>query len=340
MREIKVAMLGFGGIAKAHKKGYEVFEKDGTPIKLVAICDINPEQFEGGTKTNIDSGKKSNLEGINLYTNVDEMLAKEDFEMIDICLPSYLHKEYTVKMLKAGKHVMCEKPMALNSADCQVMIDTAKECGKQLMVGQCLRFEPLYLFLKDAIDSGKFGKVKNVFMDRLSLLPTWGFENWFCDTEKSGGCAMDLHIHDVDMMRFLFGEPEAVSAVGYDDTTRWQVMNSRFFYPNNLTPCAIGSWDESNTTKFRMGYRVRFEKASIILDGSKITVNPDDGESYEVTLEKKDRMAEEIRLIASCIADENVKNTSNPPESALMSVKLVEALCKSADMAGEKIKFN
>jgi len=89
-----------------------------------------------------------------------------------------------------------------------------------------------------------------------------------------------------------------------------------------------------------MGYRVRFEKASVILDGSKITVNPDDGESYEVTLEKKDRMAEEIRLIASCIADENVKNTSNPPESALMSVKLVEALCKSADMAGEKVKFN
>lgn len=339
MREIKVAMLGFGGIAKAHKKGYEVFEKDGTPIKLVAICDINPAQFDGGTKTNLDSGKKSNLEGINLYTDLDEMIKNEEFEMIDICLPSYLHKEYTVKMLRAGKHVMCEKPMALNSADCQVMIDTAKECGKQLMVGQCLRFEPLYLFLKDAIDSGKFGKVKNVFMDRLSILPTWGFENWFCDTEKSGGCAMDLHIHDVDMMRFLFGEPEAVSAVGYDDTTRWQVMNSRFFYPN-LTPCAIGSWDESKTTKFRMGYRVRFEKASVILDGSKITVNPDDGESYEVELEKKDRMAEEIRLIASCIADENVKNTSNPPESALMSVKLVETLCKSADMGGEKIKFN
>ena len=133
MRELKMAMLGFGGIAKSHLKGHETFKADGTPIKLVAICDIDPNQFVSAAEINIGSGTRPDLEGINLYTDLEEMMAKEEFELIDICLPTYLHKEYTIKMLKAGYHVMCEKPMALNSEDCAEMIKVAAECGKECM---------------------------------------------------------------------------------------------------------------------------------------------------------------------------------------------------------------
>ncbi|MBE6596714.1 MAG: Gfo/Idh/MocA family oxidoreductase [Ruminococcaceae bacterium] len=339
MREIKVAMLGFGGIAKSHKKAYEIFEAEGTPIKLVAICDINGEQFTKSQKTNLGTAKKVNFDGINLYTDLEEMMAKEEFEMIDICLPTYLHKEYTLKMLRAGKNVMCEKPMFLNSEDCKEMIDTANECGKKLMIGQCLRFEPQYLCLKELIDNKKYGEVKQVSMERLSALPTWGFENWFTVTEKSGGCALDLHVHDVDMLRFLFGEPEKVSAVAVDDVTRWQYINSRFYY-KNFTAIATGSWTESATTPFKAGYRVRFEKASVVLEGSKVTVYPDEGEIYDIEYANKNRMAEEIRLIATSIADSSVVNTSNPPESAMKTVELVEKLCESADNGGIIIELN
>ncbi len=335
-RTVRVAMIGFGGIAKSHKRGYEILEKQGAPIKLVAICDINREQFTKVQAINLEGNPKYDLSGQTLYTDLDQMLEREAFDMVDICLPSFLHKEYATRMLRAGKHVLCEKPMSLSSADCQVMIDTARECGKKLMIGQCLRFEPMYLFLKDAIDQNTFGKVKNAFFERLSSMPRWGFEGWYHDTARSGGAILDLHIHDVDMVRFLFGEPKAVSAVSYDTETRWTVINSRFLYEDGKIVVANASWDESNSTKFGYPYRVNFEKATVTLQGGKITVYPVGGTPYEVELVRADRMAEEIKFLAMSIL-EDTENDKNPPESAMMTVKLVETLRESCAQNGATV---
>ena len=335
---IRVAMIGFGGIAKSHKRGYENLAKQGAPVELVAICDINPEQFTKAQAINLEGNPKYDLSKQTLYTDLDEMIAKETFDMVDICLPSFLHKEYATKMLRAGKHVLCEKPMALSSADCAEMIATAKECGKKLMIGQCLRFEPLYLFLKNAIEEGTFGKVKNAFFDRLSAMPRWGFEGWYHDTNRSGGAILDLHIHDVDMVRFLFGEPKAVSAVAYDAETRWAVINSRFLYDDDKIVVATASWDESNSTKFSMPYRVNFEKATVTLQGGSVMVYPVDGEPYEAELPKADRMAEEIKFLAMSILEDS-ENVKNPPESAMMTVKLVETLRESIALSGVAVEF-
>lgn len=337
-REIRVAMLGFGGIAKSHKRGYEILEKQGASVKLVAICDIDQAQFTKAAKINLDGTPKWDLSGQVLYTDLDKMMAEQEFDMVDICLPTYLHKEYACRMLRAGKHVLSEKPMSLSSADCQEMLDTAKECGKRLMIGQCLRFEPLYLFIKDAIENNTFGKVRYAMFDRLSAHPKWGFEHWYCDTARSGGAIMDLHIHDVDMVRFLFGEPEAVSVLSYDTETRWAVINSRFDYGDGKIVIANASWDESRTTRFHMTYRIRFDKAEVILEGGKVMVYPDEGEAYEAKLDRADRMAEEIKFLAMSIL-EDTENTKNPPDSAMLTVKLVEALRESADNNGKIIKL-
>ncbi len=339
MREVRVAMIGYGGIAKSHKKAYEELEKEGVPVKLVAICDINKEQFTSNTETNLGAESGISLEGINLYTDLDEMIAKEDFELTDICLPSYLHREYTVKMLRAGKHVQCEKPMALTAEDCAIMIKTAEEESKRLMVGQCLRYAPHYLYAKKCIDENTFGKVKAVCMERLSALPEWGFENWFQKTECSGGCAMDLHIHDVDMVRFLFGDPVSVSAVAYDKVTKWQYINSRFYYGDEKVITATGSWDEPESKGFSAGFRIRFEKASLVSDSKGLTVYPDEGKPYKPDCGNQNYMTEELRSIATLVADPELQNTVNPPESAMKSVALVTALCKSADNGGEKVDF-
>ena len=335
-REIRVAMLGFGGIAKSHKRGYERLEKQGVPIKLVAVCDIDAEQFTKAAKINLDGTPKWDLSRQKLYTNVDAMLKEQDIDMVDICLPTYLHKEYACRMLRAGKHVLCEKPMALSSAGCAEMLSTARECGKKLMIGQCLRFEPLYLFLKDAIDKNTFGKVKYAMFDRLSSHPRWGFEGWYRDTARSGGAVMDLHIHDVDMVRFLFGEPRAVSAVSYDTETRWAVINSRFHYDDDKLVVANASWDESRTISFNMSYRVNFEQAEVKLESGKITVYPNEGEVYQAELPSADRMAEEIKYLAMSIL-EGTENVTNPPESAMATVKLVEQLRESADNDGKPV---
>ena len=266
------------------------------------------------------------------------MLAKEDFEMIDICLPTYLHKEYTVRMLRAGKHVLCEKPMSLSAADCDEMIRVAKEENRKLMIGQCLRFDKPYLFFKECIEDGRFGKVKNLFMERLGAHPTWGFENWFADSSKSGGCLLDLHIHDVDMARFLLGEPKAVSALAYDGISRWQMVNSRLLY-DDVMVVVNGSWDEAETRGFEVLCRMRFEKAQVVMRGSKITVYPNEGETYEVEIPKCDCYAEEIRLIANTIMDPSIKNDANPPESARNTVALMNKLRDSADLDGQVLAF-
>ena len=340
---IKVALLGFGGIAKSHFRAYKKIMLETSDIKLVAICDIDPKKFESAQSINIDTGKsKFDLTGFNLYNNVYDMLEKEEIDMVDICLPTYLHAEYTIEMLKAGKHVMCEKPMALSSATCSEMIRTAEAEGKKLMIGQCLRFEPLYLCLKEFVDTKVFGKVNYAFFDRISSIPKWGYEDWFRSTRHSGGCALDLHIHDVDMIRFLFGDPDSVSAVAQNGTVKWQLINSRFNYKDIPVVVATGSWSASPLTPFRMSYRVGFEKAEVVLEGGKVTVYPMDGSvnggaSYVLELEKKERMAEEIKYFISTFAygQENITNT---PESAMASVALVEKLRVSADEGGTVVE--
>lgn len=343
MNEVKVAIVGYGGIAGSHKRGYDLLAKQNAPVRLVAVCDINPEAFKGATKINL-GGAGGSLDSIATYTDLEKMLTEVEFDMADICLPTYLHKEYTVRMLRAGKHVLCEKPMALSSADCDEMIKVAAEENKRLMIGQCLRFEPTYLYLKRCIEDGRFGKLKNLAMERLSIMPRWGFEDWFFDYNKSGGVALDLHIHDIDIARFLLGEPIGVSAVTMDISTKQSYCNTRLFYPDTAV-FATGSWDESATTPFFMGYRARFEKASVIMDMSGTMVYPDEtgAKAYapefpELAENRGNRMAEEIRYIVSLILDPEKKNDFNPPESARMSVALVQKLRESASENGNLLK--
>ncbi len=338
MKEVKVAMLGYGGIAHSHHVAYTCLAKEAAPVRLVAICDIDPARFVSATSTNLGAQKNTSLEGIHTYTNPEEMMEKEEFDMADICLPSYLHREYAIRMLKAGKHVLSEKPMALTSEDCLAILNTARECGRKLMIGQCLRFEPSYVYLKKCIDEKTFGELKGLYMDRLSAHPMWGFEKWYTHTEKSGGCIMDLHIHDIDMARFLLGEPEAVSTVSYDGITRWQVVNTRLYY-KNLTVIADGSWGEPKSCKFRFSYRARFENAGVVFNGNTTTVYPDDGTPYQVELPAQNRIAGEIGLLASMILNPELENHDNPPESAYKTVQLIEKLRESADANGAIIRL-
>ncbi len=338
MKQVRSAIIGFGGIAKSHKTGYEILEREGAPVKLVALCDIDPTRFTAATVTNLGAEKAADLGDIRTYTNLDEMLGNEELDMVDICVPSYLHKEIAIKAMRAGKNVLSEKPMALCTADCEEMIRVSKECGVRFMVGQVLRFEPLYLFLKKCIEENTYGKLKNLFMERLSAHPTWGFEHWFEDTEKSGGCILDMHIHDIDMARFLLGEPKAVSSLSYDGKTRWQVTNTRLYYDDVLV-VANGSWDEATSVPFTATYRARFEKASILMDAKGVTVYPDGGKPFPAEIPKANRMAEEIRAMAMMTADPTLVNTVNTPESACATVTLVEKLRESADNGGKIIEL-
>lgn len=339
MKEVKVVIIGFGGIARAHNSGYSKLAEQGVPVKLVAVCDIDASKFESQLSINIDTGKAKLPKDVHTYTSVDEMIEKEDFDMADICLPTYLHCEYAIKFLKAGKHVLSEKPMALNVEQCDTMIATAKQENRKLMIGQCLRFSAAYQYLKECIDSEKYGNLRHIFMDRLSAQPRWGYEHWFEDTDKCGGCILDLHIHDVDMARFLLGEPDAVSTVALDGDVLWQVENTRMYYDGKLV-VINGSWDESATCKFKAGFRARFENATLLSDGNSVTVYPDRGDIFEAELANNNPfIMEEIRAFVNDLLSNKLDSEVNPPESARDTIKLIEKLRESAARGGEIIKL-
>ena len=331
--EIRVALVGFGGIARSHTSAYLQLMEENAGVRLVAVCDCDETRFNQKIKINLDGTQRQLPPETHYYTDAEDLIENEDFDMVDICVPTYLHCEMSIRFLRAGKHVLVEKPMALSFSDCQRMLSTAKETGKRLMVGQCLRFEPAYVYLKECVDQGYFGKLKNLYMTRLSKFPDWSA--FYASTEQSGGCILDLHVHDLDMANFILGQPESISTIAFDDTVRWQHVNTRLFY-SDLAVIVTGSFTESNTCPFSHGYRARFEKASVIFEKEQVWVYPDEGEPTQVELLPQKRIAEEIRYFSQVIRGEH-ENVINPPEGAAAAIHLVERLRESVEKGGERL---
>ena len=333
---LKAALIGFGGIAKAHRKAYANLEKRGI-ARLVCAYDIDPGAFDRKVKINIDTGAVDLEEHIRFYTDLDEMLEKEQIDFADICAPTYVHAELTQRLLRRGYHVMSEKPMALTFADCAEMMRAAGEAGKELMIGQCLRFEPSYGYLKSAVEDGRFGAVQGAFFNRLSGPPIWGYQNWFMNPALSGGCLTDMHIHDVDMVRYLFGEPQAVSCRASTTVCRHDAVHTSFLF-GDIPITAVGDWTQTGI-RFTAGFRVNFEKATLVLESGVLTVYPKDGsEKYEIELSKVGGYEGELAYFCDVITGKTA-NLKNPASSAAKTIRLLEAMRESADNGGRVEPF-
>ena len=331
---IKVAMLGFGGIAQSHKNAHLKFEAQGRE-KLVAICDITPSQFKRRIKINIETGEETLGGNFHVYYDLEEMLKNEEIDLIDICIPSYLHAENAAKLLERGYHVQSEKPMALNPADCAKMLDAHYHSGKQLMIGQCLRFYGPYVWIKEAIEDGRYGKVTSALFQRTSGLPRWGWENWFCDFNRAGGVITDMQIHDLDMARFLFGEPKYVECHANSKFVKYDVAHIALGYDFPVT--SIGDWT-TDGSKFAYMARIGFENATVFLDNGKITVYPTTGTPIEPEYPHAAGIEAEIDFYLD-VLETGKENLVNPPSSAAKTIDLVAAALKSADADGARVAF-
>ena len=336
MTEIKVAIIGYGGIARTHTTAYCALAGRGVPVRLVAVCDQNIERIK--TKTDINLGSDSSVlsEDVHLYTDIDSLLEKEDFDAADICLPSFLHADVSIKCLLKGKHVLCEKPMALSSEDSLRMVEAAKQSGRELMIGHCCRFMPGYLYLRECILTGVWGKLEGITMNRHTVYPTWGAGNWHGDKSKCGGCLIDTHIHDVDVARFLLGEPDYVSSAVLEHIPHYQYVNTRLLF-GDVTAIINGSWDHSYTQRFSADYRARFEKATVFFDFETVTVFPNGQKSFCPDLPKENAYEEEIHHFIDLI--QNGGDTSNTAEDAHNTLLLIEAIAESAERGGAYLEF-
>ena len=277
----KIAVVGFGFMGRVHYGNWKRIPG----AKVVAICDANLAQLRdvsGGNIAGVDAS--TDFADVAVYDDVGKMLAAGGFDAVDVTLPTPLHPEVTVATLKAGFHVLCEKPMALDVASCDRMLAAAKRAGKVLLVGHCLRFWPEYVALKKLIDSRKYGQVVAADFSRVTPPPDGkGTNGWYFDKKKSGGCLLDLHIHDADMVRFLFGPPKGADAVTHRrQNGLLDHAQIRYAYPDKLVT-ATASWAVSKTHGFESSFRVVFENATVVCDGKRpepFMVYPQKGKPY------------------------------------------------------------
>ncbi len=322
---LNLAIVGLGGLGKVHLRNYFKI-KEQKDVKLVAICDIDKDQFTKQIETNLGNDTAPiDLSEFNLYTDIDEMLAKEKIDFAITAVPTYLHDPIAVKLMDKGIHVFSEKPMALNVEKCQVMIDAAKRNGVKLQIGQCCRFNVQRKNLKKILEEGKYGKVIRAEFSRISPTPLWSWENWYMDFDKSGGAALDLHVHDVDCVNWLFGAPKSVMAAASHTNSRFDTITSNFIY-DGFYVTTMTDWSLADKAPFTVKGAVTLEKANIVMEADRsLTVYVRDGETYSVPCEPNNDMYEdEVLEFISCI-EENRDSDNISPESTMMSIRMAMA---------------
>ena len=337
----RVAIVGFGFMGRMHYGNWKKVKG----AKVVALCDKDTSQFkapiQGGNLAGADAS--TDFGDAVIYDDFDKMLAEAKPDVISLTLPTPLHVPLTVKALKAGVSVLCEKPMALNAADCAVMVKAAKQApnGAKLMIAQCLRFWPSYVYLKKLVESGKFGKAVAASFRRFSAPPGWGKgKSWFLDEAKSGGVALDLHIHDTDIVQFLFGVPKAVTSTAAYNKDGTMLYISTLYDVGGPAVTAEGSWAMTPTMGFEASYIVTFEKAVVILDAKRekpLCVYPLKGEAFVPKLADGDGYAYEIQWFMDVLCGKKVACVTTPEQSR-DSVRIVDAEKKSAQ-TGKTVKL-
>jgi len=270
---MKVGIAGVGFMSWIHYQAYQKIRGS----QVTAFCSRDPKKQQGdwrGIKGNFGPpGEKIDVTNINVYDNLPAMLENDEIDLIDICLPPDLHAEAAIAALKAGKHVLVEKPIALNSRDAKAMQKAVDKSGKLLLTAHVLPFFAEYNFALEAARSGKYGKLLGGNFKRLINEPTWIPD--FYDPDKVGGPLVDLHIHDAHFIRLLFGMPSAVSSVGRMRGDVVEYCNTQFAFNDQpyVVTATSGVLDQQ-ARSFTHGFEIHFEAATLLFDFAVIDDQP------------------------------------------------------------------
>lgn len=254
---MRIGMIGCGGMGKVHSTALAILSRE-LDIQVCALADKEAAQLEVVAKQWPEAAA---------YQDGDGVLNHPGLDAVHICVPTYLHRRYALGALERGLAVFVEKPVCLTPEEEDQLLNAQARYKGNVMVGQVVRFFEEYVYLKDAVDSGRFGRLESLLLYRLSPKPVWGWNNWFEDPDKSGTVFFDLHIHDADFIRYLLGEPQAVRVEGCEGSRNQPVqIVTTYDYGSDLLVMAEGNWDNADSCPFRMGYRANFEKATLLFD--------------------------------------------------------------------------
>lgn len=328
---VRIGLIGLGFMGRMHIGAYSKLEG----AQIVAVADKDERRAAGdlsGGWGNIEGAAEGlDMNGVHGTTDFKELIALDEVDLVDICVPTPHHEELAIAALEAGKHVMCEKPLALDSASAQRITDAAAKSAGYLMPAMCMRFWPEWAWLKEAVEDGRFGRVRSATFRRVAPMPP----GWFSDGESSGGALIDLHIHDTDFINYVFGLPDGVFSQGYSKTSgKTDHIVTQYQYGGEDAPAIVeaeGGWCMADGFEFTMRYTVNFETATADFDiGREPALRLSKGGETEAVELEGDGYFKEIEYMVDCL-NRGERPSVITAADATASIRVAEAEQRSIE---------
>lgn len=255
---LKVGFIGNGGMGITHLTNLRVL-KEKYPIEVIAVADRLSEKRRMASELFPEA---------KLYESGLDLIEKGEYDLVWICAPSYEHTRLSLLAMEKGVDVFCEKPVCITEEECRALEEQMKKYPVKFMVGQVVRSMPEFLYLKKMIDEKPYGKLRDIVMQRISGNVNWGYQDWFHADERSGSVILDLHIHDLDYLRYVLGEPtkaEPQHVACFDSGMINHIITHLEF--GGIKAVCEGVWHVSPLVPFHASFRADFDQATVVYDG-------------------------------------------------------------------------
>ena len=330
---VRIGIVGMGFMGVTHFKAIEKVKG----AKVTAINTRDSRKLRGDWRSvqgNFGGGGGvQDLQGIAAYEHIEDLLADDQVDLVDICLPTTMHYEWTMAALQAGKHVFLEKPIALDLRQSGRMVAAARKRKLRLMVAHVLRYFPEFRLVKDLIDGKEHGRVLAADFKRIISMPAWWNPK---DLARTGGPAIDLHIHDVDFVQYLFGLPQAVTSAGVIRKGGVvEHIDTHYHFKTRQRITASGGWLSQPGCPFEHGYDVFFEDATLKFNsswGEPPVLLTKDGKSRRPRLSGKDGFVGELQEAVNAVKagkDSKVLSGQSARDSLRICLREIESVKKA-----------
>jgi predicted dehydrogenase len=328
---LNIGIIGIGFMGVTHMVGYAKIPG----VKVSAICTENPAVLAGdfskiGGNMEVDTSL-IDIAAAKKYARWQDLVADPAIDIVDICLPTDLHLAVATAALAAGKHVFCEKPMALTEADCETMIAAGQAAKRVLMIGQVLRFWPEYMALQEFGASKKYGAIRSATFLRQAGAPDWS--KWLTVDARSGGATLDLLIHDIDQALLLCGMPDRVSAKKLGDGDG---IMATLIYPGGPEVRIQGGWFQPGMP-LKMTFQAVAERAQMDFGPDGLFLNDATGQRTKLEPTGPDGYQAEVAYFIECCRSQTEPQRCTPRASA-QAVQVALRLKQSRSLDGEQIK--
>ncbi|AFL89083.1 putative dehydrogenase [Terriglobus roseus DSM 18391] len=324
---MKIGLIGYGFMGGAHAAA--IGQIPG--VTLAAVASRTRPSEDGPVRGNLDLKAGPLPDSVHWTPEWQEIVDDPTIDAIDICLPTHLHKQVIERAFANGKHVLCEKPMALTPADCAELLALAEKSGRTFMIAQVLRWMFPYQYAFEFVRTVGREDVTACTLQRSTGYPQWS--QWLGKREVSGGAVLDLLSHDLDQALQWFGNPMTVSAISIGEV---DTMRASMNYSGGLHVVVEGGWMQPEVA-FSASFTIEAKDSKLTFADGKLHLTRN-GETHEVEQPEQDAYFDEIAYFVQCCRKAELPTMCLPAESA-KAVQLALLLEQSRDENGRELSW-